>query len=160
MRIRKRISEILLGVIFFLVPIDLSAEVKQLICKKVTPVPTEEDFKTGSKYWAQNIVDNCSGEEFSETYTVTLDTSLLEDNQSFNVELNHQSCQSPRPYDDGTKQLASTTDELKIFHYGLTYLVINRNDLKWTTDSGLGLKSYNEDKTCEIKDIDTSKRKL
>jgi|TARA_B110000967_G_C18556902_1_gene398185 hypothetical protein len=155
----NKISGLFVMTFLLLVPMDLKAEMKQLVCNAVTPVPTEEDFKSSRKYWAENIRDNCAGQEFSNTYTITLDTSFIETKQSFKVELAHTSCQIPRPLDNGIKDILVSSDELKIHHHHRTNLHINRNTLMWYTGNGDWIDN-NKAVPCEIKDLNTSQRKI
>jgi hypothetical protein len=139
----------------FCLPLVASAEMQQLVCTEIKPVPANDD----DSGWAKSIRNNCADEQFSQTYTITMDDAFLSSKQSFQVELAYSSCRFPRPYDDGMKRLTVSSNELRIFHYGLTHLVINRNDLRWIEDHGFGTK-YSDNRTCEIKDIDTSQRKI
>ena len=143
----------------FCLPLVASAEMKQLVCK-ATYVPAVED-KSESAY-AKKIRNRCAGEKFSETYEITLDTSFLESKQSFGVELKYTSCESPRPYDNGIQKLTISSEELKVFHFGTTSIHINRNTLEWYTYSaGLDFRNHSDNNLpCEIKDVNTSQRKI
>ena len=156
MHIRKKINGLLLLITFFLVPMGLYSETKELICVRTIPAEDNE-FE-----WAQKLRKDCEDNGFVEKYKIKVDTSLIEQNtnQSMDVELEYEACKNPRPYDNGVKKMKIKTNELVIFHYGLTNVFINRNDLSWRTASG-SMEFWSKDNLqCEIKDIDTSKRKL
>lgn len=156
MRIRKKINRLLFLITFLFVPMGLYAETKELICVRTIPAEDNE-FE-----WAQKLRKDCEDNGFVEKYKIKVDTSLIEQNinQSMDVELEYQACQFPRPYDNGVKKMKIKTNELVVFHFGKKEVFINRNDLSWKTAMG-SFESYSRDNLqCEIKDIDTSKRKL
>ena len=153
---RNKTNRLLLAITFFLVPMELYSETKELICVRTIPAEDNE-FE-----WAQNLRKDCKDRGFVEKYKIKVDTSLIEQsaNQTMDVELEFESCGFPRPYDNGVKKMKIKTNELVVFHYGRTHVFINRNDLSWKTASGLMADWSKDNLQCEIKDIDTSNRKL
>ena len=156
MYLRKKISGLFVIIFLSLVPMGLYSETKELICVRTIPAEGNE-FE-----WAQKLRNECKDNGFVEKYKIQVDTSLIEQNtnQSMDVELEYEACKNPRPYDNGVKKMKIKTNELVIFHYGLTNVFINRNDLSWRRASGGMEMWYKDNLQCEIKDIDTSKRKL
>ena len=146
-----------------LVPMDSSAEVKQLICKEEKPIENwDDDLLNGPKEKQQMAaaqIRECEAFDYYSSYSITFDASLLDTGQPIDVELEYNHCVSvlKRPQDNGVKRMGVSVGELSVFHYGTSYFFVNRNSLEW------GIRSrYSDYKLgfCEIKDIDTSKRKL
>ncbi len=104
-------------------------------------------------------IRECEALNYYKSYSVTFEETLLELNQYINVELEYDHCVSDlkRPKDNGVKRMTVSANELSIFHYGTTNFYVNRSSLEWGVKSRFSNFKFG---ICEIKDLNTSQRKI
>ena len=147
----------------FCLPLVASAEVKQLVCIEEKPLKDwDKVLSTGQKKEQEIVaaqIRECGALNYYKSYSVTFEETLLEVNQYINVELEYDHCVSDlkRPKDNGVKRMTVSANELSIFHYGTTYFYVDRSSLEWGVKSRFSNFKFG---ICEIKDLNTSQRKI
>ena len=154
----------------FCLPLVASAEMKQLVCKQTPPITywnqvlagTYENSDASRKTAVEEVMQECDGSEYLQAYTLTFDSSLLKNHQRLSAELVFATCSisSRRPDDNGNKFMDVSVNELAVSHYGTEKIYIDRNTLNWKAENSFYNYPTERNLPCEIKDIDTSKRKL